>query len=123
MVFDSPQKILAPSGSDALQAIASGFEVTPAGNTQIVRLDLSVDRLATLGSEGRSWVLSLGDTVMGATEPISLERERDVFGHFEVLADVARPGQVHDLRDPVVTVLPDAWDRYRTKPWMQAWDS
>ena len=28
-----------------------------------------------------------------------------------------------DLRDPVVTVLPDAWDRYRTKPWMQAWDS
>lgn len=115
MVFDSPQKILAPSASDALQAIASGFEVTPAGNTQIVRLDLSIDRLATLGSEGRSWVLSLGDTVMGATEPISLERERDVFGHFEVLADVARPGQVHDLRDPVVgdtlqvvTVMPPA---------------
>lgn len=24
-------------------------------------------------------------------------------------------------RGPVVTVLPDAWDRYRSKPWMQAW--
>jgi cysteine synthase len=22
---------------------------------------------------------------------------------------------------PVVTLLPDAWDRYRTKPWMRAW--
>lgn len=22
---------------------------------------------------------------------------------------------------PVVTVLPDSWDRYRAKPWMQAW--
>lgn len=24
---------------------------------------------------------------------------------------------------PVVTVLPDAWDRYRAKPWMQGWTS
>lgn len=24
---------------------------------------------------------------------------------------------------PVVTVLPDSWDRYRAKPWMQAWIS
>ena len=22
---------------------------------------------------------------------------------------------------PIVTVLPDSWDRYRAKPWMQAW--
>ncbi|NUP10852.1 MAG: cysteine synthase family protein [Polyangiaceae bacterium] len=26
-----------------------------------------------------------------------------------------------DIDEPVVTVLPDAWDRYRAKPWMQAW--
>ena len=25
------------------------------------------------------------------------------------------------LDGPVVTVLPDAWDRYRAQPWMQAW--
>ncbi len=25
------------------------------------------------------------------------------------------------LRGPVVTVLPDSWDRYRAKPWMQGW--
>jgi cysteine synthase len=24
---------------------------------------------------------------------------------------------------PVVTVLPDSWDRYRAKPWMQGWTS
>lgn len=28
-----------------------------------------------------------------------------------------------DLTGPVVTVLPDGWDRYRAKPWMQAWTS
>ena len=31
---------------------------------------------------------------------------------------IARRG---DLDGPVVTVLPDAWDRYRAKPWMQDW--
>ena len=25
------------------------------------------------------------------------------------------------LDGPVVTVLPDSWDRYRAKPWMQGW--
>lgn len=28
-----------------------------------------------------------------------------------------------DLDGPVVTVLPDSWDRYRAKPWMQGWDA
>lgn len=27
------------------------------------------------------------------------------------------------LGGPVVTVLPDSWDRYRAKPWMQGWTS
>jgi cysteine synthase len=31
---------------------------------------------------------------------------------------VAARGEVDG---PVVTVLPDAWDRYRAKPWMQGW--
>jgi cysteine synthase len=26
-----------------------------------------------------------------------------------------------DLDGPVVTVLPDGWDRYRAQPWMQGW--
>lgn len=28
-----------------------------------------------------------------------------------------------DVAGPVVTVLPDSWDRYRAKPWMQDWTS
>jgi cysteine synthase len=28
-----------------------------------------------------------------------------------------------DIDGPVVTVLPDSWDRYRAKPWMQEWAS
>ena len=28
-----------------------------------------------------------------------------------------------DLDGPVVTVLPDSWDRYRATPWMQSWSA
>ncbi|MEQ1769966.1 MAG: hypothetical protein ABL879_09015, partial [Devosia sp.] len=102
MLFDTPAPINSPAASDALNAIAAGFEVIPAGKTQIVRLDLSKDRLATLASEGRAWVLSLGDVLLSATEPLTLERQRDREGHFEMTAVLGRPGQVHAFRDPVV---------------------
>jgi cysteine synthase len=26
-----------------------------------------------------------------------------------------------DIDGPVITLLPDGWDRYRTTPWMRAW--
>ncbi|MDB5540228.1 MAG: hypothetical protein JWQ89_1955 [Devosia sp.] len=102
MVFDTSQAMASPPPSEALSSIATGFEVVAAGETKVVRLDLAVDRLATLGSEGRSWVLSLGDALLNATEPMTLSRVRDETGRFEMTADVERPGKVHVLRDPVV---------------------
>lgn len=115
MVFDTAQDVLPPSPADALAAIATNVEVVAAGETKVIRLDLSTDRLATLGSEGRSWVLSLGDVLLNATEPITLSRQRDQDGFFEMTADLEHPGRVHVLRDPivgdtlrVVTVMPPA---------------
>lgn len=115
MVFDTSQTILKPTPAEPLAQVIRNVEVVSAGDTQVVRLDLAEDRLATLGSEGRSWVLSLGDVLLNATEPMSLARQRDEEGRFEMLADVARPGKVHVLRDPVVgdtlrvvTVMPPA---------------
>lgn len=115
MVFDSAQAVAAPPKSSELDSVASNFEVVSAGETKVIRMDLAADRLATLGSEGRAWVLSLGDTLLGAAEPMTLERDRDEQGRFEISANVERPGHVHVLRDPVVgdtlrvvTVMPPA---------------
>ena len=52
MIFDTPVPIEAPRNRDMLKSIASSFEVVPAGNTKVVRMDLVAERLATLGSEG-----------------------------------------------------------------------
>lgn len=102
MIFDTVTGIDDPAHSAEFDALASGFEVSTEGDTQVVRIDLSQDRLATLGSEGMAWVLSLGDTMLAPTEPIELSRRRDVEGLFEIAADVERPARVHEFRDPVV---------------------
>ncbi len=107
MLFDTPVAINQPGQSDFLSSIASGFTVVPAGQTQIVRIDLSTDKLATLASEGRSWVLSIGDVLLNATEPIDLKRSRDQDGHFEMTAALGKPYKVHSFRDPVVGDLLD----------------
>ena len=102
MMFDTVHGIAPPAQSDDLDSLASEFAVVAAGDTQVVRIELSQDRLATLGSEGMAWVLSLGDIMLTPTEPIELSRRRDVEGDFEMVADVVRPARVHDFRDPVV---------------------
>lgn len=115
LVFDTRTPIGAPAPSKDLGSVASAFDITPGSDTQVVRIALSNDRLATLASEGRAWVLSLGDALLGATEPMALDRQRNSDGTFSVTADLQRPGRIHQLNDPavgdtltVVTVLPPA---------------
>ncbi|KRA45575.1 hypothetical protein [Devosia sp. Root635] len=126
MMFDTVSGILPPSHSDELDALASEFAVVASGDTQVVRVELSQDRLATLGSEGMAWVLSLGDIMLTPTEPIELSRRRDIEGNFEVVADVARPARIHDFRDPlvgdmlkVVTAYPPARGVTRTLDYVE----
>lgn len=126
MMFDTISGIMPPTHSEALDALASEFAVVASGDTQVVRVELTQDRLATLGSEGMAWVLSLGDIMLTPTEPIELNRRRDIEGNFEVVANVARPARIHDFRDPlvgdilkVVTAYPPARGVTRTLDYVE----
>ena len=121
MMFDTLAGIAPPASSAEFEALSDEFTVSAGGDTQVVRIVLNQDRLATLGSEGMSWVLSLGDMMLTPTEPISLSRRRDVEGAFEMVADVARPARIHDFHDPevgdvlkIVTAYPPARGIART---------
>jgi hypothetical protein len=121
MIFDTVAGILPPDRSAEFDALASTFDVVAAGDTQVVRINLSQERLATLGSEGMAWVLSLGDIMLTPTEPIDITRRRSIEGDFEMVADVERPARAHDFRDPevgdvlkVVTAYPPARGVTRT---------
>jgi tetratricopeptide (TPR) repeat protein len=102
LMFDSTVGILPPDASQDFEAVAQTFDVTASADAQVVRLDLAQDRLATLGSEGRAWVLSLGDIMLTPTEPIELSRRRGFEGEFEMVAKLTRPARIHEFRDPVV---------------------
>ncbi len=115
LVLDSTTIINAPDDQGLLSSISDDFATISAGDTQIVRMKMTSRRLVSLGSQGPSWVLSLGDALMAPTEPIRLDRRQDEQGRFEIVADVERPVRVHELRDPeigdileVVTVYPPA---------------
>ncbi|WP_404403232.1 hypothetical protein [Pelagibacterium halotolerans] len=117
LIFDTEVRINAPEDRTAAQsgALVDAFSVQAAGNAQVVRLALDEDRLATIGSEGRSWVLSLGDVLLNATEALTLERRMTDTGLYEITADLGKPAHVHELRDPdvgdvleVVTAYPPA---------------
>ncbi len=102
MVFDTEAVIGEPAKTKEFSSIASEFSVVGAGQTSIVRIDLRTNRLATLGSEGQSWVLSLGDVVLSPLELISLDRKQSKEGLFEIVADLKRAANVHQIRDPLV---------------------
>jgi hypothetical protein len=102
MLFDTATSVTAPNQSDVLNQLTSEFAVLSSGDAQVVRVELSEDRLATLGSEGMAWVLSLGDIMLMPTEPIEIGRRRDIEGDFEMVANIARPARIHDFRDPLI---------------------
>ncbi|HWV20133.1 MAG TPA: hypothetical protein VN036_03815 [Devosia sp.] len=102
LVFDTHSAIQLPEDLEKLSPVSSEFVVTTVDDAQVVRIDLARDRLATVGSEGQAWVLSLGDVMMAPTEPMELTRRRDMRGDFEMTANMIRPGRVHDFQDPLV---------------------
>jgi len=102
MVFDTHVKINPPGDMDMMGGIADEVKVDSAGETQIVRLSMNTDTLATLGSEGRSWVLSLGDILIAPTEPMVLEQDTAANGRVRIAANIERPSRAHKLRDPSV---------------------
>lgn len=115
MVFDTTAAVNAPAGQDILSEISDDFSTISAGDTQIVRMQLDPDKLASLGSQGLGWVISVGDMVLAPSEPISLNRRRLLDDTFEIAADLGRPARLHEVRDPmvgdileVVTMFPPA---------------
>lgn len=112
LVFDTATQINPPPPSQEMSSISDKFDVVSSGDTEIVRIKLSSDRLATLASEGRSWVLSLGDVLLSAVDPLTLSKVRDAAGRYSVRANLENPGRIHEIRDPEVGDILDVVTAY-----------
>lgn len=102
LVFDSPLPMDTRALRTGLGAVARDVTVTRAGTSQAVRIDLADALLATMGVEGNSWILSIGDMIVEPARPLSVERFVRADGRLGLRVGLPEVGKVHAFDDPIV---------------------
>ncbi|MCC2113846.1 MAG: hypothetical protein KDJ16_17550, partial [Hyphomicrobiales bacterium] len=74
MVFDSATPLDVSAIEANLGDLAGGVTVASHSDWQTVRIDLARPRLATFGSEGSNWIVTIGDMILAPSRPLSAER-------------------------------------------------
>jgi hypothetical protein len=102
LVFDSPLPMDTRALRTGLGSVARDVTVTRAGTSQAVRIDLADPLLATMGIEGNSWILSIGDMIVEPARPLAVERFVRTDGRLGLRIGLTQPGKVHAFTDPTV---------------------
>jgi len=102
IVFDDARILdLSAIESGTADHIAS-VDAWRAGDSQILRLNLRQQSLASTEATGDTWTLNLGDTIITPAAPVSLRRGLRSDGRSMIMIDFADAGMTHELRDPDV---------------------
>jgi tetratricopeptide (TPR) repeat protein len=101
LVFDSESKIEANALKDEKLFRSTSLERGPEGEA-ILRLVLNEPKLASFYSEGTGWVLTIGDTIVEPTKPVSIARSIVGKGRSSITIPFVDPRKLHRLSDPEV---------------------
>jgi tetratricopeptide (TPR) repeat protein len=82
--------------------LVKSVDVRRQGRLSILRLGLTRQPLVRAAATDDGWVVTLGDEVAGASEPVSLSRDSDEDGRTVVRALLPDVGSVHWVDDPEV---------------------
>lgn len=102
VVFDSTLPMDTRSIGAALGAAAKTVTVNRSEKGQTLRIRLAEPMLATMGADGNTWVLSIGEMVLEPARPLALRREVRGSGQGMLKIDLPDAGAVHDILDPEV---------------------
>ncbi len=102
MVFDTADPIDVRGMRSVLAGDVEAVEVQSEDGWQAIRVDMERQKLATVGVDGSSWVLTIGNTILEPSRPLSLERTVRGDGGTVISIPFRAPGQIHALRDPFV---------------------
>jgi tetratricopeptide (TPR) repeat protein len=101
LVFDTASKIdLAALATDSNQAIRSSTLEHDADGATIVRIRLQRPQLASLTADGPSWILTIGDSIIEPTRPVSVSRDISDKDRGTITIKFDDPRKVHRLNDP-----------------------
>jgi hypothetical protein len=102
VVFDDSSPIELAPLQEALSGFARSVTVFPAGDAQVVRIDMAEPLLATLNPDNTYWVVTIGDMVIEPTRPLPVKRVVQDGGLVRVEVPFGPVSKTHTIVDPVI---------------------
>lgn len=102
VVFDSDDVVDIEAVAPNLGTLADKVELTRSNGWQALRIRLTEPLLTTLGADGNSWILSIGEMVLEPSRPLKLRRHLRADGNASLKVDLPDGGTVHEITDPTV---------------------
>ena len=115
LVFDTARPIQVGELASAAPRFLREIEQIELPQGRLIKLKLDKSRLASLESDGASWVVNIGDMMSAPSRPLPVRRVYAAESRAGLFVPLAAPGRVHVLDDPdsgdglvVVTAEPPA---------------
>jgi hypothetical protein len=102
VLFDTPLPIDLNAVKSVLGPAIRDIAVDKLSDGRLLRITLAEPQLTTLGNDGSSWVLSIGELVLEPARPLKVDRYFKPGGRGVVRVDLTEPGLVHQITDPVI---------------------
>lgn len=99
-VFDDPAPMALDGLVSASGGVVSAVTQSALESGRLVKLTLREPRLVTAAVEGPSWIVSLGDDILDASQPVAFAADFSRNGRGALAAEVDRSGLVRAFVDP-----------------------
>ncbi|MBA5779296.1 hypothetical protein H2509_19370 [Stappia sp. F7233] len=102
LIFDTADPIDIRGMRSVLAKDAEDVEVVAHDDWQSIRVDLTDNALATVGNDGNSWVMTIGESILEPSRPLLLERNVRSDGGTILHVPLQEPQYMRQLKDPFV---------------------
>jgi len=102
LVFDTGEPVDVRGMRSVLADDVEAVEVTTGDDWHAIRIDLEQEKLATIGVDGSSWVMTIGNTILEPSRPLLMERSVRSDGGTVITVPFRNPANVREIRDPFV---------------------
>ncbi len=102
VVFDTDEVIDIEAVAPNLGPLTDKVALVRSNGWQALRIRLTEPLLTTLGADGNSWVLTIGEMVLEPSRPLKMRRYVRADGNASLKVDLPDGGAVHDITDPDV---------------------
>ncbi|MEM1048908.1 MAG: hypothetical protein AAGL24_22340 [Pseudomonadota bacterium] len=102
LVFDTSMDLGLDAMRSVLKSVANRIEPGMLDAARTLRIDLKNPALATVGNDGNSWVINIGDLILEPSQPVTFQRHVRADGGMSLAADFSNAGSIRRIRDPRV---------------------